>query len=47
MKEREYYIQIRKGQEILEEWIAEIEDGDNVILDREGYVILVIRYKDN
>lgn len=48
MKERQYYIQTRKKDgTIVEEWITNLQDGDNIILDREGYVLLVIRYKED
>lgn len=43
---REYYIQERIKEEIVGEVIDYLQDGDNIILDREGYVILVIRYKE-
>ena len=47
MDKRPYYIQTRnQEQEIVGEQIDYLADGDNIILDREGYVILVIRYND-
>lgn len=48
MKERQYYIQTRKKDgTIVEEWIAGLQDNDNIILDKEGYPLLVIRYKED
>lgn len=42
---RPYYIQIRnQEQEIVEEVIADLCDGDNLIIEPDGKVVLVIRY---
>lgn len=47
MEDRAYYIQLRNQEgEIVEELIARVEDGDNIIVDRDGYILLIIRYID-
>lgn len=44
---RPYYTQTReKNGRVIEEVIREIEDGDNIILDRDGRVIVVIKYAE-
>lgn len=43
-----YYTQTRdsKTGEILEEVIRDLEDNDNIILDYDGRILLVIKYKE-
>ena len=40
-----YYIQVRnQKQEVVEEWIDGLKDGDNIITEPDEKIILVIRY---